>query len=720
MFKTYLEIISQEAYKKLEERNKKYITSEKYKQRSEELLKRFFTNEDGKIVNTIIVPYISPNEYSPTSIDKEIVDYLNEHGYKCTKESYLLGYCFNDKNKEMSIVDVLKMIKQYNLEKLEKQKQENLQYSANYDKRIKAKQNFKENYLTYYQNFNKKRSKVIVFTWLPRAIASMSTDVGWTSCMDLYGGGYDDKVFPTIEAGAFIAWLVQRGDEEILDNPQARILIKVYVSESGKVFWYPSTRIYGTASKDFHAKVKDFVLKKQEIYITNDDLEDIYIFDQKQYLDNYEYDELTLKNIFKEKYVKVLENKIKNTTTFTTSILYDAIQFNIDINLIKKILENIKHELNNKDYEEILEETLDLAYTYNHYKIINLFLLDPQYSTLINKNTLFLFAVKMNNINVVKDLLQKYDNINLSINNNNALLTAIKNRSIEIVKLLLQNKNLVIREESGFLLSAAIKNNDIDMVKLLLQYKQIDPTAINNIALQIAIENGHIKIVKLLLQDPRVNSINSLNPFMRFAIQNGHIEIVKLLLQDKRVDPSYHNNNAIKIAAEKGYIEIIKLLLQDKRVESSINKNILLSKVVENGHIEIVKLLLQDKKVDPSDFNNYAIRIAAEKGYTEIIKLLLQDKRVDPGDFNNYAIRIAAEKGYTEIVKLLLQDKRVDPSDFDNYAIKHAIYNSYINIVKLLLKDKRVRSIINNVDELLDLATHKMYPKFKQLLQQYK
>ena len=566
MFKTYLEIISQEKYKTLEQKNKKYLTSEKYKQRSEELLKKFFTDENGKIINTIIIPYISPHQQSLTQTDKEIIDYLNEHGYKCTEESYWLGYCFNDKNKKIPIIDVLKMIKQYNIEKLEQDKKNNLQYSTQYDKRIKAKQNFKENYLTYYQNFNKDKSKVIVFTWSPRSIASMSTDVGWESCLNLYNGRYHNKVFPTIEAGAFIAWLVQKGDEEILDNPQARILIKIYTTKNGKIFWYPSGNVYGTAPQNFYTKVKEFVIKKQEPYITDDDLENVYEFDKEQYLDKNDIEKLSPKNIFKEKYIPILEKKIKNITDPTTidlddlnDYLEDAIQTHIDITLIEKLLSYAKNKaLNISKY--FFNKMLIYAYICNNYDVVNVLLMDTSYRTIIDKDILFQYAIKVNNIKVVKELLK--DGVDPSVNDNNAI-------------------------------DIALKKGYTDLVKVLLQDKRVKSTINKNIFLQKVVENGNIEIVKLLLQDKNVNPGYNNNLAIQIAATCGHTKIVKLLLQNKRVDPSDFNNYALYAAIEKEHIEIVKLLLQDPRVRSTININDVIQVAQIEGNTKITQFLQQ-------------------------------------------------------------------------------------------------------------------------------
>ena len=731
MLKTYLEIISQEKYKEFEEKNKHYLTSEKYKKRFEELLKRFFTDENGKIINTIIIPYFSQNTQSLKQIDKEIITYLNNHGYRCTEESYLLGYCFNDKNKKMPIVDVLKMISQYNLEKLEKQKQENLQYSANYDNKIKAKQNFKENYLTYYQNFTKNRSKVIVFTWLPRAIASMSTNVGWTSCMNLYKGGSTRYIFPSIEAGIFIAWLVQEGDEEILDNPQARILIKTYVSQNDKVFWYPSGDIFGTASKDFYEKVKDFVLKKQEIHITDKDLEYIYIFDNAQYVDdstanNY----LSLKIIFKERYIKVLNNKIKNNTQFTITDLEDAIKFNIDINLVKKVLLYIKNNINKDDFHEILK----IAYQYNRYDVINMILTDTSYHTLIDKEVFLQYAVKINNIEIVKKLL--HGEIDANFDYNNIIEIAIEKNFVDIVKLLLQNKIIQSKINKQHIFNSAIKYICYDIVKLLLQDKTIDPSENNNYAVKLAARQGSAEIVKLLSQDPRVDpsapgipdkfSRSCATPENNSAIELaaifGRAEVMKVLLKDPRIDPSFNHNTVIRAAAAFGHTEVVKVLLQDPRVDPSDMNNEALQKAIGSARVEVVQALLQDPRVDPSDNNNIALEYAIKHEHIQIVQALLQHKKLKLTQHNSNFISLAISTHNMKMIKLLLQDNRLDPCYNNNEALETAILINNPDIVQLLLQDKRVRSNLtkDKLNDYIHLATQNKCTQVINLLQQYK
>ena len=723
MFKTYLEIISQEKYKRFEKENTKYLISEKYKHRLGELLKKFFTNKNSKIVNTIIIPYISSNEYSITSIDKEIIDYLNNHDYKCTEESYLLGYCINDKNKEMPITDVLKMIKQYNIEKLEQDKKDNPQYSINYDKRIKAKQNFKENYLTYYQNFNKNISKIIVFTWSPRAIASMSTSVGWESCMNLYDGQYRNKVFPTIEAGAFIAWLVQKGDEEILNNPQARILIKTYVSQNGKIFWYPSENIYGTASQEFYIKVRDFVIKKQEIHITDEDLQDVYKFDQDQYLDTNEVDELSLKNIFKERYIPILEKKLKNQTQFTLkeleNYLEEAIQFNINIHLIKKILTHLKNMIPKTD-QNYFDDILRYAYRHNNYNVVNVLLTDTAYNTLIDKNVLLIYAVKVNNIEVVKKLLN--DGIDPSFDDNSAIEIALQKGFIDIVKLLLQDKRVKSKISENTILYTAIEYGHFDIVKFLIQEQKINPSAHNNYAILLASEKGHIEILKLLLQDPRIKPNDDMNIAFQLAAQNGHIEIVKLLLQDQWIDPSDYNNYAIQLAAKNGHTEVVKLLLQDPRIDPSDNNNYALQLAAKNGHTEIVQLLLKDPRVDPNANNNKALENAIKNKHIQIVKLLLQHKKLKLTEEDSDFILLATDTEQIDVIKLLLQNENLHPEYNDNYALEVAISKGNIDIVKLLLQDKRVLSIINNnkLNDYIHMAKSDNFTQIVNLLKQYK
>ena len=74
----------------------------------------------------------------------------------------------------------------------------------------------------------------ILITYIPWRVAAMSTfsasgDAPWSSCMNLSDGVNKHFVGSSINNGAFVAYLIRPGDEENINNPIARVLIKPFI-----------------------------------------------------------------------------------------------------------------------------------------------------------------------------------------------------------------------------------------------------------------------------------------------------------------------------------------------------------------------------------------------------------------------------------------------------------------------------------------------------------
>ena len=140
---------------------------------------------------------------SPTQIE----NYLNSIGYSV--EDYNLGLARDSRSNR--IIKIGKLLNQYGEEEL-------LDLYQGDPTRIKP------------------REYEIVISRHPYDIAGMSTGRGWTSCMNLdpgAGGDRGDLYIPRdIKAGSIIAYLVRKGDRNLL-NPVARVIIKPYVSVEG-------------------------------------------------------------------------------------------------------------------------------------------------------------------------------------------------------------------------------------------------------------------------------------------------------------------------------------------------------------------------------------------------------------------------------------------------------------------------------------------------------
>ena len=106
----------------------------------------------------------------------------------------------------------------------------------------------------------------IVISRHPYDIASMSTDRGWTNCMDLDRKEYSEchYIAPSITNGILIAYLVQENDTNITD-PISRLLIKPYVEENKNIdFNTPNwllkvSKIYGKNYSEFTNTVQKWL-----------------------------------------------------------------------------------------------------------------------------------------------------------------------------------------------------------------------------------------------------------------------------------------------------------------------------------------------------------------------------------------------------------------------------------------------------------------------------
>jgi hypothetical protein len=104
----------------------------------------------------------------------------------------------------------------------------------------------------------------IVYSKHAYDIAGMSTDRGWTSCMNIYTGMNKHYIQHDIKEGTIVAYLIKESDFNI-NNPTARLSIKPYVNieNPDDVFFQPETKIYGSAPGDFQSVVNKIFDKIQ-------------------------------------------------------------------------------------------------------------------------------------------------------------------------------------------------------------------------------------------------------------------------------------------------------------------------------------------------------------------------------------------------------------------------------------------------------------------------
>jgi hypothetical protein len=108
---------------------------------------------------------------------------------------------------------------------------------------------------------SRKTNQIVVISRHPYDIAGMSTDRGWTSCMNLRDESNNKRFVPLdIKAGTIIAYLIDANDKNI-KHPQSRMLIKPFVNILGshEVALGIENKIYGDAPGTFSKTVDEWV-----------------------------------------------------------------------------------------------------------------------------------------------------------------------------------------------------------------------------------------------------------------------------------------------------------------------------------------------------------------------------------------------------------------------------------------------------------------------------
>lgn len=112
----------------------------------------------------------------------------------------------------------------------------------------------------------KKDNLMIVISRHPYDLAGMSTERGWTSCMNLSDGEFKNYIFKDIENGTLIAYVIDSMDKNI-NKPICRLLIKQYINidNENDIILYPENKIYGTDINGFRNIVFDWIKTFQVI-----------------------------------------------------------------------------------------------------------------------------------------------------------------------------------------------------------------------------------------------------------------------------------------------------------------------------------------------------------------------------------------------------------------------------------------------------------------------
>jgi ankyrin repeat protein len=187
----------------------------------------------------------------------------------------------------------------------------------------------------------------------------------------------------------------------------------------------------------------------------------------------------------------------------------------------------------------------------------------------------------------------------------------------------------------------AVKNNNIDKVRNLIEEKvnvnSVTFSNNNETPLFLASQAGHVGIVKLLIAVTGLRGLNSSDKFLRtplyVATSNGHVGIVKLLI---KAGANYNSRNsddmsALEMASYLGHADIVKLLIEANASRDGLSKwgNTPLHEASSEGHVECVKLLIKgasaNVNINIKNTNGETpLYVAMENEHWDVVKLLIE------------------------------------------------------------------------------------------------
>lgn len=229
----------------------------------------------------------------------------------------------------------------------------------------------------------------------------------------------------------------------------------------------------------------------------------------------------------------------------------------------------------------------------------------------------FIKAIEVGNIKAVEKGLNDGIDKDTIVHGMPPVLVAIKNKQADVLKLLVERgADLDISWKGEEPLSEAIKVDSLSMVSMLA----------NKLSMGLFFYNAQIS-----------NGIYT-------AVEENKLPHLKIIINTKKIDltDSSHldDHSLLSIASKYGYAEIVKFLIQNK---VSINGRFKTCsypfwEAIEHGHIDVSEILIQNGAHDACDAGrNFfsPLRMAIQKPHIEMIQMLLKNKiKVTRGDID--------------------------------------------------------------------------------------
>ncbi|EFA03955.1 hypothetical protein TcasGA2_TC014099 [Tribolium castaneum] len=363
--------------------------------------------------------------------------------------------------------------------------------------------------------------------------------------------------------------------------------------------------------------------------------------------------------------------------------------------------------------DNLLHLTPDL----NYFEMVNM-LLDHEVEV---DEACFLQAVTSNDLDVVKLLVAKNQNLNF---NNAKLVETVLNAEVkndQLLNYLLENEtdpNCLIGETTA--LQKACKIDCFGFVKCLLQHGAgINTGGISGVTpLMATCSNKDLQIASLLLDHGA--DVNQKDEYGQSAIlyasQMGNLDLVKLLHARGANISLEKNDGTTALTFAYRHKPVVKYLIENG-IDVNHRNNILftaLHSACYSGEYECVALLIENKaEVDAITVDgDTPMYLAAISGRFDVVSLLIESgAAIDvPVNHGNTSLFAAAARGFLSIVEILCEHgANVNVIDEDGDTPLHdAACYGYLNVVQYLVAKKADLAVKNhNGKTPLDLAVEK-------------
>ncbi|RLN82851.1 hypothetical protein BBJ28_00019344 [Nothophytophthora sp. Chile5] len=352
-------------------------------------------------------------------------------------------------------------------------------------------------------------------------------------------------------------------------------------------------------------------------------------------------------------------------------------------------------------------------------------------------------AARAGEIEKVKELVNRGENVNAKSNGGTAVMLASQNGHLEVVKYLVDagaDIEAVYDEGETALMQAAGKGH-LDVVQYLVDAGADKEAKSTNgwTALIWSARRGHLDVVKYLVDSGADKGAKSTygSTALMLTAGDGHLDVVRYLI-DAGADKEAKNNDgetALLWATCYGELDVVQYLVDagaDKEAKNTQGNTALIWAAL-NGHLGVVQYLV-DAGADKESKNTggiTALMWAARHGKLDVVRCLVNagaDKEAKDTN-GKTALMWAALSGELDVVRCLV-DAGADASWYDNEG-NSALINLllrddakdddvFLPVAKLLLEHGAPPLRSNNQGKSAkSIALIKHFPQISVLIEEY-